>query len=78
MQLWGRALQMTAAGLDAANRESAAAPGYFAEARRLAAQAAAVQTIPGATRFDGAIRIADGVLDRFVAEAPTLIAVPGR
>ncbi|MES3097205.1 beta-N-acetylhexosaminidase family protein [Sphingomonas aerolata] len=73
MQLWGRALQMTAAGLDAANREGAAAPGYFAEARRLAAQAAAVQTIPGATRFDGAIRVADGVLDRFVAEAPTLI-----
>ncbi|WP_236559193.1 beta-N-acetylhexosaminidase family protein [Sphingomonas sp. T1] len=73
MQLWGRALQMTAAGLDAANRDGAAAPGYFAEARRLAAQAAAVQTIPGATRFDGAIRVADGVLDRFVAEAPTLI-----
>ncbi len=74
MQIWGRALQMTAAGLDAANRDGAAAPGYFAEARRLAAQAAAVQTIPGATRFDGAIRVADGVLDRFVADAPTLIA----
>ncbi|KQN21467.1 beta-N-acetylhexosaminidase family protein [Sphingomonas sp. Leaf30] len=74
MQLWGRALQMTAAGLDAANRDGAAAAGYFAEARRLAAQAAAVQTIPGATRFDGAIRVADGVLDRFVADAPTLIA----
>jgi hyaluronoglucosaminidase len=74
MQIWGRALQMTAAGLGAANRDGAAAPGYFAEARRLAAQAAAVQTIPGATRFDGAIRVADGVLDRFVADAPTLIA----
>ena len=74
MQIWGRAVQMTAAGLDAANRDGAAAPGYFAEARRLAAQAAAVQTIPGATRFDGAIRVADGVLDRFVADAPTLIA----
>ncbi|MBB3589100.1 hyaluronoglucosaminidase [Sphingomonas sp. BK481] len=73
MQLWGRALQMTAAGLDAANHDGTAAPGYFAEARRLAAQAAAVQTIPGATRFDGAIRVADGVLDRFVAKAPTLI-----
>ncbi|MEG8020793.1 beta-N-acetylhexosaminidase family protein [Sphingomonas aerolata] len=73
MQLWGRALQMTAAGLDAANHDGTAAPGYFAEARRLAAQAAAVQTIPGATRFDGTIRVADGVLDRFVADAPTLI-----
>ncbi|MBD8469474.1 beta-N-acetylglucosaminidase domain-containing protein [Sphingomonas sp. CFBP 8765] len=74
MQIWGRALQMTAAGLDAANHDGTAAPGYFTEARRLAAQAAAVQTIPGATRFDGAIRVADGVLDRFVADAPTLIA----
>ena len=75
MQIWGRALQMTAAGLDAANHDGTAAPGYFTEARRLAAQAAAVQTIPGATRFDGAIRVADGVLDRFVADAPTMIAV---
>ncbi len=77
MQLWGRALQLTAAGLDAATTGSTAAPRYFAEARRIAAQAAAVQTIKGATRFDGAIRIADGVLDRFVADAPTLIAVDG-
>ncbi|MBD8679887.1 beta-N-acetylhexosaminidase family protein [Sphingomonas sp. CFBP 13720] len=77
MQLWGRALQLTAAGLDAAATGSTAAPRYFAEARRIAAQAAAVQTIKGATRFDGAIRIADGVLDRFVADAPTLIAVDG-
>ncbi|MCU6455881.1 beta-N-acetylglucosaminidase domain-containing protein [Sphingomonas sp. A2-49] len=74
MQLWGRALQLTAAGLDAAERGNAAAPRYFADAGRLAAQAAAVRTIPGATRFDGTVRIADGVLDRFVADAPGLIA----
>lgn len=73
MQLWGRALQLTAAGLDAADRESASADRYFASARALAAEAAAVQSIPGATRFDGPIKIADGVLDRFVADAPTLI-----
>ena len=41
---------------------------------RPAAEAAAIQSIPGATRFDGPIKIADGVLDRFVADAPTLIA----
>jgi hyaluronoglucosaminidase len=75
MQLWGRALQLTAAGLDAADRGSSAASRYFADAKRLADEAAAIKTIAGATRFDGPIKIADGVLDRFVADAPTMIAV---
>jgi hyaluronoglucosaminidase len=75
LQLWGRALQLTAAGLDAADRANPAATRYFADAKRIATQAAAVQSIPGATRFDGVIRIADGVLDRFIADAPTLIAI---
>jgi len=74
MQRWGRALQLTAAGLDAADKGSSAAGRYFADAKRLAAEAAAMQSIPGATRFDGPIKIADGVLDTFVADAPTLIA----
>jgi len=73
MQRWGRALQLTAAGLDAADHGSSAAGRYFADAKRLAAEAAAIQSIPGATRFDGPIKIADGVLDTFVADAPTLI-----
>lgn len=76
MQRWGRALQLTAAGLDAADRGNAAAPRYFADAGKLAAEAAAVQTIPGATRFGGLVKLADGVLDRFVADAPGLIALP--
>lgn len=75
MQLWGRALQLTAAGLDAADRGSSAASRYFADAKRLGDEAAAVKTIAGATRFDGPIKIADGVLDRFVADAPAMIAV---
>ncbi len=75
MQLWGRALQLTAAGLDSADRGSSAASRYFADAKRLAVEAAAIKTIAGATRFDGPIKIADGVLDRFVADAPTMIAV---
>ncbi|WP_176717122.1 hypothetical protein, partial [Xanthomonas cerealis] len=41
----------------------------------LAAEAAASQSILGATRFGGPVKIADGVLDRFVADAPTLIAL---
>ncbi|WP_230481340.1 beta-N-acetylhexosaminidase family protein [Sphingomonas sp. Leaf21] len=75
MQLWGRSLRLTAAGLDAADRGNGAATRYFGDARRIAAQAAAVQSIPGAVRFDGPIKIADGVLDRFIADAPGLIAV---
>ncbi|MBB3347541.1 beta-N-acetylglucosaminidase domain-containing protein [Sphingomonas sp. BK069] len=71
--LWGRALQLTAAGLGAALDRSAAASRDFAAAGQLAAQAAAVKTIPGATRFDGTVKVADGVLDRFVADAPGLV-----
>ncbi|KTW00253.1 beta-N-acetylglucosaminidase [Sphingomonas yabuuchiae] len=78
MQLWGRALQQTAAGLDAAEQGNAAATRYFADAKRIADQAAAVQSIKGAVRFDGPIKIADGVLDRFIADAPGLIAVTAK
>lgn len=75
MQLWGRALQLTAAGLDAADSGSKSAHLYFANAKQLAVEAAAIQTIPGATRFDGSVKIADGVLDIFVVDAPGLIAL---
>lgn len=74
MEGWGRALQQTAAGLDAANRGNAQAAVAFADAKRIAAEAAAIASIPGATRFGGPVKIADGVLDRFVADAPQLIA----
>lgn len=73
LQLWGRALQLTAAGLNAADKKSTAALRYFTNAKKLAAEAAAIQSIKGATRFDGPIKIADSVLDTFVADAPKLI-----
>lgn len=73
MQLWGRALQMTAAGLEAADHGSAAADRYFANAKKLAAEATALKTIPGATRIGGPIKLADGVLDTFITDAPKLI-----
>lgn len=73
LQLWGRSLQATAAGLSAANQGSTRAPAFFAQAKALAGQAAAIQTIPNTTRPQGAIKVADGVLDTFVAEAPSLI-----
>ncbi|MFO3704973.1 beta-N-acetylglucosaminidase domain-containing protein [Xanthomonas codiaei] len=74
MEAWGQALQKTAAGLDAANRGSTEAPALFADAAAVAARAAAIPSIPGATRFGGPVKIADGVLDRFVVDAPHLIA----
>ncbi|MBB5863832.1 beta-N-acetylglucosaminidase domain-containing protein [Xanthomonas sp. 3058] len=74
MEHWGSALQQTAAGLEAANRGDAQAAALFAEAAASAAVASAIPSIPGATRFGGPVKIADGVLDRFVADAPRLIA----
>jgi hyaluronoglucosaminidase len=75
LQLWGRALQATASGLSAADQGSPRAPGFFAQAQALAAQAEAIQTIPNTTRPQGPIKVADGVLDRFVREAPSLLYV---
>ncbi|WP_206362573.1 hypothetical protein [Sphingomonas pseudosanguinis] len=48
---------------------------FFSDAGGIAAQAAGVQRIPGAVRFDGPIKFADGVLYTFFADAPSLIAV---
>ncbi|WP_386339348.1 beta-N-acetylglucosaminidase domain-containing protein [Xanthomonas citri pv. citri] len=74
MEDWGHALQKTAAGLDAANRGDTQTPALFAEAAAIAAVASQIPSIPGATRFGGPVKIADGVLDRFIAQAPHLIA----
>jgi hypothetical protein len=59
---------------NAADQGSTSAQHYFYNLKQFAAGAAKIQTIPGATRFDGPIKIADGVLDKFVADAPGLIA----
>ncbi|USI72745.1 beta-N-acetylhexosaminidase family protein [Sphingomonas morindae] len=76
MQLWGRALATTADALDAALAERPDAAGAFAYAARLAEEAGRIQTLPNTTRPQGAIRLGDGVLDRFIATAPTLVATP--
>lgn len=73
LQLWGRALQATANGLLAAEQGSPRARSFFAQAQALATQADAIQTIPNTTRPQGPIKVADGVLDRFVREAPSLV-----
>jgi hyaluronoglucosaminidase len=76
MQQWGRAFKLTAMGLKAAEQRSEAAERYFTDAKDIGAKAALIQSIPGATRFDGPIKIADGVLDVFIADAPKLFALP--
>lgn len=75
MQQWGRALKLTAMGLNAADQGSSAAQRYFKDAKEIAAKAVLIQSIPGATRFDGPIKIADGVLDVFITDAPKLFAL---
>ncbi|HEX8446064.1 MAG TPA: beta-N-acetylglucosaminidase domain-containing protein [Sphingomonas sp.] len=77
LALWGRALQASVRGLQAAQTGGPAARGQFDQAAALAAQAAAIRSIPGATRPEGPIRVADGVLDRFILDAPTLIGITG-
>ena len=44
----------------------------LAEAATLADQAAAVRTVPGETLPQGPVRVADGVLDTFLTDAPGL------
>src|SRR5690606_27696790 len=58
MALWGKALASTAAGLAAANQANSAATGHFEQAEKYAAEATAIQSIPGATRFEGPIKVA--------------------
>jgi hyaluronoglucosaminidase len=72
--LWGRALRLTVDGLR--THDCVMASRFFGEAARLADDAAKIRTIPGATRPEGPIKVADGVLDRFIADAPGLIYLP--
>ena len=71
--LWGQALVASLDALDAqVAGDVAGAQARFADAAALADQAGAIATIPGETRPQGPVRVGDGVLDDFIAEAPTL------
>jgi len=71
--LWGRALVSSLDALDAEIAgDTAGAQDRFADAAGLADQAAAVETIPGETRPQGPVKVADGVLDEFIAETRAL------
>jgi hyaluronoglucosaminidase len=71
--LWGRALVAALDGLEARVRgqqgDAGAADQRFAEVDQLVGQASAIRTIEGETRPQGPVRVADGVLDRFLDEA---------
>ncbi|MFI2780670.1 beta-N-acetylhexosaminidase family protein [Streptomyces sp. ALB3] len=71
LDLWGGSLKATLDGLRA---EAHAGSGHadFAAAAGLAEQAAAVTTIPGTTRPQGPVKVADGVLDTFIERAPAM------
>ena len=70
---WGKALQASAAGLAAELRTDPAAE-LFRQSAVHAAAAEAVTTIAGTTRPQGTIEMGDGVLDKFIEQAPGLVA----
>ncbi|MBE9374070.1 beta-N-acetylglucosaminidase domain-containing protein [Saccharopolyspora sp. HNM0983] len=71
--LWGDSLLATTAGLRArADGNAQRADGQFARAGQLADRAGQVRTDPEASRPQGPVRVADGVLDVFIAQAPQM------
>ncbi|MFD0648212.1 hypothetical protein ACFQ2Y_05385 [Streptomyces malaysiensis subsp. malaysiensis] len=70
LSLWGRAFERTLDALSARfDGHDADAARWFAEAAADARRAGEIRTIPGETRPEGPVRIADGVLDTFIAES---------
>ncbi|MFE4450897.1 beta-N-acetylglucosaminidase domain-containing protein [Streptomyces sp. NPDC056796] len=71
LDLWGQSLDATLDGLRA-QLHSGSGQADFTRAAGLARQAAAITTIPGTTRPQGTVKVADGVLDTFIAQAPAM------
>jgi hyaluronoglucosaminidase len=72
-ELWGRALVTTLDGLAArVAGDPAGAEAQMAAADALVVQAQAIQTVPGETGPQGPVRVGDGVLDAFLADAGSL------
>ncbi|HEX6419370.1 MAG TPA: beta-N-acetylglucosaminidase domain-containing protein [Acidimicrobiales bacterium] len=71
--LWGRALVRSLDALAAALAgDAGGADAARTEADQLVARARAIRTVPGETRPEGPVRVGDGVLDAFIAEAARL------
>ncbi|GHH76825.1 beta-N-acetylglucosaminidase [Streptomyces sulfonofaciens] len=71
LDLWGDALTSTLDGLEA-TLHGGSGQADFDRAADLAGRAAAITTIPGTTRPQGPVKVADGVLDTFIEGAPAL------
>ncbi|MEV0848160.1 beta-N-acetylglucosaminidase domain-containing protein [Streptomyces sp. NPDC049954] len=71
LDVWGSALNATLDGL-AATLHSGSGQADFTRAADLAERAATFTTIPGTTRPQGPVKVADGVLDTFIAQAPKM------
>ncbi|MFI6344220.1 beta-N-acetylglucosaminidase domain-containing protein [Streptomyces sp. NPDC050560] len=71
LDLWGDALNATLDGLRA-RLYGGSGQASFDRAADLARRASAITTIPGTTRPQGPVKVADGVLDTFIAQAPGL------
>ncbi|HET6773870.1 MAG TPA: beta-N-acetylglucosaminidase domain-containing protein [Acidimicrobiales bacterium] len=72
--LWGQALVATLDGLAAGSAgDTAGAAAARSAVDDLVARASTIRTIPGETRPQGVVRVGDGVLDTFIAEAHTLL-----
>jgi hyaluronoglucosaminidase len=74
-ELWGQALVATLDALEArVDGDPDAAEAHRAAADDLVANAEAIQTVPAETAQPGPVRVADGVLDTFLADAESLAA----
>ncbi|NYH79097.1 hyaluronoglucosaminidase [Actinopolyspora biskrensis] len=70
---WGEALLTTLDGFSArADGSSETAADRFDQAAELADRAESIRTVPGETRPQGRVRVADGVLDEFIRQAPDM------
>jgi hyaluronoglucosaminidase len=72
-ELWGQALVATLDALEArVDGDPDAAEAHWAAADDLVANAEAIQTLPAEAAQPGPVRVADGVLDTFLADAASL------
>ncbi|NHD18275.1 MULTISPECIES: beta-N-acetylglucosaminidase domain-containing protein [unclassified Actinopolyspora] len=70
---WGEALLTTLDGFSArADGDSRTAADRFDQAAELADRAESIRTVPGETRPQGRVRVAEGVLDEFIRQAPDM------
>ncbi|WP_188984286.1 beta-N-acetylhexosaminidase family protein [Saccharopolyspora thermophila] len=72
-ELWGDSLLATLDGLRArADGDEGPAVQHFTAARQLAERAEQISTVPSEVRPQGPVKVADGVLDTFIEQAPNL------